>query len=140
MLKRVLVSLLVLVFSAVHVFAQTSVNNPIVQDRPSMVRATVEKVGVNGRIKRLVLNDGTKLKGFIKEINSDSFVLVDGYRVVGGRVEAVDKSNSAREIRFDEIREIRPFKGNKGGAIAVGVIVAAAGGGLLYLLGRSVSN
>lgn len=140
MLKRILVILVLVCFSVAWGFAQVPPRNQADQTKSIAIKEDVNRMGVNARVRRLVLTDGTRLKGFIKEIREESLILVDGYRVVNGRVEAVDRGNSFREIRFDEIREIKSFKGNKGGAIVVGVIVAAAGAGLLYVLGRSVSN
>ena len=103
------------------------------------IKNEVIRIGENRRIKRLILNDGTKLKGLIKEIRSDSFLLVDGYRIVQRKIIAVDKSNSAREIRFDQVSEIKPYR-NIGAGIVVGTIIVAIIGAALVAIGLVVSR
>ena len=97
------------------------------------IKNQIVRLGENRRIKALVLTDGTKLKGFIKEVKSDSVVLVSGYRIVDGRVVAEDTSNTAREIRFDQISQIKPYR-----SVISAVVVGVVQGGAVVLLKNRV--
>src|SRR4249919_3950289 len=108
MLKKTIVGILIINGLAGLVLAQVSPAGSTSQK--DFIKNEVIRIGENRRIKQLVLNDGTKLKGFIKEIRSDSFVLVNGYRIANSKVIAVDRSNSAREIRFDQVSKIKPYR------------------------------
>jgi hypothetical protein len=121
-MKKIIVGVLIIKCLLLPVFAQVSSSSSASQK--DITRNEVIRLGENRRIKRLVLNDGTILKGYIKEIKSDSLVLVDGYQIVGGKVVAVDKSNTAREVRFDQVREIKPYR-SLSGAIIIGAVGAA---------------
>jgi hypothetical protein len=135
MLKKIIVGILIINGLAGLVLAQVSPAGSTSQK--DFIKNEVIRIGENRRIKRLVLNDGTKLKGFIKEIRSDSFVLVNGYRIANSKVIAVDRSNSAREIRFDQVSEIKPYRNIAAGIVAgivVGTIIVAIVGAALVAI------
>ena len=141
MLKKIIVGILIINGLAGPVLAQVSPAGSTSQK--DSIKNEVIRIGENRRIKRLILNDGTKLKGFIKEIRSDSFLLVDGYRIVQGKIIAVDKSNSAREIRFDQVTEIKAYRNIAAGIVAgivVGAIIVAIVGAALVAIGLVVSR
>ena len=137
MWKKTAVGILITNLLVVPVLAQVSPASSTSQT--DSIKNEVIRIGENRRIERLILNDGTKLKGFIKEIRSDSFLLVDRYRIVQDKVIAVDKSNSAREIRFDQVSEIKPYR-NIGAGIVVGTIIVAIIGAALVAIGLVVSR
>jgi len=109
------------------------------QQTTTEIKDTVNKIGVNGRIKFVTLTDGRKLKGWIKEIKSDSFILVDGAKLVGSKIVAEDKTNSALEIQFTQIKEIKAYR-NIPGAVLGGIIIGAAGLGILALISLAGRN
>jgi len=121
-MKKVLVGVLIIKCAFLPVFAQVRPSSS--GSQKDITRNEVIRLGENRRIKRLVLKDGTILKGYIKEIKSDSFVLVDGYQIVDGKVVAVDNSNTAREVRFDQVKEITPYR-SLGSAVVIGAVGAA---------------
>jgi hypothetical protein len=123
MIKKATAVILVVISVFLPVLSQVNASNS--PSQKDTIRNEVIRMGENRRrIKRLVLNDGTQLKGFLKEIRSESFVLVDSYKIVDSKVVAVDKHNMAREVRFDEVRDIKPYR-SIGAGIVIGAIVAA---------------
>src|SRR4051812_14251718 len=137
MIKKATAVILVVTFVFLPVLAQVNASNS--PSQKDTIRNEVIQMGENRRIKRLVLDDGTELKGFIKEIRSDSFVLVDSYKIVDGKVVAVDKHNTAREIRFDQVRDITPYHSIASG-VMVGFIGGAAIAAVLILVGLPASK
>ena len=85
-------------------FSQVSnVNNAADTTR---IKEAVNKIGINHKVS-IKLLDGRKIKGFIKEINAASFIIVDSYRIVNNNVVAVDKTTSAAEVQFSQVKEIK---------------------------------
>lgn len=82
--------------------------------REEKARQAAAKVGTGSNAKVDVkLRDGSKLKGYITSVNSDSISLVD------------DKGGATRDVRFADIQEIKKRGGLSTGAkIAISTAVA----------------
>jgi poly-D-alanine transfer protein DltD len=130
-MRKCLVVLVTFHLSFLTAFAQTST---VSQSNVETIKATVKKLGTNRRLRSVVLKDGTKLKGFILEIKDESFVLVDSYEVSAGRVFAKAKKKAPREISYDEVDKLKPYK-TKGASIASGAVVAGVVVGIVVGIG-----
>jgi hypothetical protein len=139
-MRKCIVILIAVHLSFLTAFAQTRANT---QNDADAIKSVVAKLGPNSRLKSVVLNDGTRLKGFIFEVKDESFVLVDGYEVSGGQVFAKAKKKAPREIRYEDVSKIKPYKSvasGIGAGVMVGIVAAAIGIGALALLGVAGSK
>lgn len=138
MFKKIVCITLILGLANLVCFSQVS-NVKTTADSATRIKEAVNKIGINHKVSIKLLN-GNKINGFIKEIKSDSFIIVDGYKIVNNDVVAVDKANSAVEIQLSQVKEIKG-KGIGPGGKAIGVAVIVALGvvsfvAFVFLFGR----
>ncbi|MBX7173156.1 MAG: hypothetical protein K1X72_19460 [Pyrinomonadaceae bacterium] len=109
------------------------------QDNATQIKDAVNKIGENHKVEVKLL-DGRKIKGFIKQIKADSFIVVDGYEIINNNVVAVDKTNSAIEIQFSQVKQIKSKGIGAIGGSAIVVTIVAIGAGAVLLFGLLLSQ
>ena len=129
MLKKILIlSLIFLVLNlslSSVVFAETKTEKEA--KFAIKVKANIEKLGVGTESRvQVKLKDGTKVKGYVSQINESSFVVIE------------DKTGDSVEIPYPNAKQVKGNNLNTGIkiAIAAGIIIAL----LLWLnheLGKS---
>lgn len=89
-------------------------------DVPEMtaLRHVLVELGVNRKVD--LRTSTQRIKGRIQSLGSDSFTIAHGLR------------SRTEEVRFNEVREIKPA--GLSGAAKAGIVAGAAVGGLLLLL------
>lgn len=85
------------------------------QQRAEKIRADVKKrgVGKSARVEVRLL-DGTKMKGYIREADDDSFVVVDG------------KTAAAQTVSYEQVERVKGQGFSLGAKIGIGIGIAAA--------------
>ena len=79
------------------------------------VKAGIVKLGTGKDAKvQVKLKDGTKLKGYVSQINENSFVVVD------------EKTSAATEIPYPNARQVKGNNLSTGAKIAIGLGILAA--------------
>jgi hypothetical protein len=79
------------------------------------VKTGVAKIGTGKAAKiQVKLKDGTKLKGFVSEINENSFVVAD------------EKTGMTTEIPYPNARQIKGNNLSTGAKVAIGLGILAA--------------
>lgn len=81
------------------------------------VKANVTKLGAGKDAKiQVKLKDGTKLKGYVSQINENSFVVTD------------EKTDSSTEIPYSKAKQVKGNNLSTGVAIAIvaGILIAIA--------------
>lgn len=77
------------------------------------VRSEITKLGTgtNARIKVKLL-DGTKLKGYVSEVNEDSFTVLN------------DKTNTTTQILYSQAKQVKGKNNLTGTVIGVAIVIA----------------
>ncbi|MGI8468137.1 MAG: hypothetical protein ACR2N3_06770 [Pyrinomonadaceae bacterium] len=79
------------------------------------VKANIAKLGTGKDAKIAVkLKDGTKLKGYVSQINENSFVVVD------------EKTGSATEVPYPNAKQVKCNNLSNGAKVAIAVGILAA--------------
>lgn len=90
------------------------------------VKASVTKLGTGKEAKvQVKLKDGTKIKGYISEINENSFVVVD------------EKTGTSTEIPYPSAKQVKGNNLSNGVKLAIAIGIIAAVTTILILAGRS---
>ena len=90
------------------------------------VKANVIKLGTGKDAKvEVKLKDGTKIKGYIRQIYEDSFVVID------------DKTGASTEILYPQTKQVKGNNLNTGIKIAIGVGIALA---IILLIGYELPS
>lgn len=91
------------------------------------VKIDVSKLGTgkDARIQ-VKLKDGTKLKGYISQINENSFVVIE------------DKTGSSTEVSYPNAKQVRGNNLNTGVKIVIGVGIALALIALVAFIANSI--
>ena len=87
------------------------------------VKAGVKKLGVGESARIEVrLHDGTKLKGYVKEVSGESFAVFD------------TKSATTHTVRYDQVDRLKGKGLSTGAKVAIGFAIAFAvlGGLVIY--------
>lgn len=88
------------------------------------LKEKLAKLGTGEKAKVAVeLKNGSKVKGYISQVNPNSFVVTD------------EKSTATTEIQFSEVNKLAGRNMSTGTKIALGVGIAAAALALLVLIG-----
>lgn len=94
-------------------------------DKAAFVKAQVRKIGIGESfVVRVKLKDGTDLRGYLSQIENDSFTITD------------KATNKATSVSYGDVRSLKG-KGLPTAAkvlIAVGIGVAVTAGVLAYLV------
>ena len=126
MLKRIIsMSLIVLVMNlaVATVFAETKEEKDA--KFAEKVKANITKLGTGTDAKiQVKLKDGTKLKGYVNQINENSFVVVN------------ENAVTPTEIPYSQIRQVKGNNLSTGAKIAIGVAIAVV---VIFILSRTVS-
>ena len=120
-------SVVILVLNMVGIVPAYATSQDEAQARSQKVKEGIAKVGTGeGARVQLTLLDGRKLKGYVREADQDTFVVVD------------PKSGSATTVAYSEVKEINKHNslpsGAKTGLKAVAVVGAALGLSLLLVV------
>jgi hypothetical protein len=79
------------------------------------VKQGVNKIGIGEAARvEIKLYDGTKIKGFVKEINDDSFTVFNV------------KTNAEQNIPYPQVKQIKGHNLSTGAKIAIGLGILAA--------------
>jgi hypothetical protein len=113
MLKKYLSLALVVILA--HVFlampARAQGNNQTIEK----IKIKVAKLGVGEKAKATIhLKDGTKIKGYIAQVNESDFVVRDR------------KTNDPRTVSFQEVAKVDSNKGHSGRNLGLGIAIGAA--------------
>jgi hypothetical protein len=108
MYKRILS--LIFIFSCFNFVSYANNRTKPNQQNGTEIKDAVAKIGENGRVK-----------------------MVDGYRIDGSQVVAVDKTNSAIEIQYSQVKEFKADRNVPAGIIS-GVTVGVVGGGVVAVI------
>lgn len=125
MLKRFLsVSVIVLLLNMFWVIPAYAKSQDDAQARTQKVKEAIVKLGTGEEARvQLALRDGKKLKGYVREADQDTFVVVDS------------KTGAATTVAYSEVKEIKSNKLASGAKIGLKVAaVVGIGIGLSLLL------
>ena len=123
-----LVGLLLSASCARHAVANTPPQSQSAA-RAEKVKSGVRKVGTgeDSRVEVKLL-DGSKLKGYVREIGEDNFVVVE------------KKTGAAQTVRYEQVERLKGTGMSTGTKVAIGFAVAALTLGTLALIGLSMSD
>ena len=127
MLKKMLSMLLiglVMNLGIVAVFAETTAEKEA--KFAEKVKANITKLGTgkDARVE-VKLRDKTKLKGYVSQINENSFVVVE------------DKTGNASEVPYPNAKQVKGNNLSNGVKLAIGIGLIAAFIAIIYIAGRS---
>lgn len=112
--KRILSAVLAVLLINLISYAQAGVGVKPNDDKAAdKIFSTVFKLGVDAsRLVKVILRDGTELKGYIREINNDDFVLVG------------DGTGTANKLTYRQVKQVKPYqsRGRKVGS-ALGYVL-----------------
>lgn len=78
------------------------------------IKSGINKLGAGKEVRvKLKMKDGTRLKGYISEINEDSFIVVDS-------------SGKADSVSYSGVKRVTGKNNLNGTKIALGVLIAVA--------------
>lgn len=106
------------------VFAKDSSDKEAEFAEKVKVNITKLGTGIDAKVK-LKLKDGTKLKGYISQINADSFVVVN------------EKSGAISEVSYSSPKQVKGNNLSGGVALAIGIGLIAAFVIIIFVAGRS---
>lgn len=76
------------------------------------IKANITKLGTGKNAKvKVKLKDGTKLKGFVSQINADGFVVMN------------EKNNTTTEVAYKNAKQVKGNNLSTGVKIAIGVVI-----------------
>lgn len=100
--------------------------NPKEDKFAEKVKANIAKLGTGKDAKiQVKLKDGTKLRGYISQINENSFLLVD------------EKTNISAEILYPNAKQVKGHNLSTGAKIAIGVGIVAGILIAFYIIGAN---
>lgn len=115
MLKKIIAALMIGLVTNLAVFANETNKEKEFSEK---VKSEILKLGTGSDAKITVkLKDGTKIKGYVSEIRSDSFLVVN------------EKNGNATEVQYSQPKQVRGNNLSKGTiigitlGIAVGIII-----------------
>lgn len=113
MIKNILSMLLIVLvmnLGVVTAFAETKAEKEA--KFAEKVKANVIKLGTGTEAKiQVKLKDGTKLKGYVSQINENNFVVVD------------EKTGTATEVPYPQTKQVKGNNLSTGVKIAIGVAI-----------------
>lgn len=106
---------LILTILVINLALSTSVFAGTKEDKTAKnaekVKTEITKLGVGTDAKiQVKLKDGTKLKGYVSQINENSFVVVD------------DKTGNASEVPYPNAKQVKGNNLSSGTVILIGVV------------------
>ena len=117
------VSVIVLLLNMVGVVPAYAQSQDDAQARSQKVKEAIVKLGTGEGAKvQLTLRDGRKLKGYVREADQDTFVVVD------------PKTGAATTVAYPEVKEIKGSKFLSGARIGLGVAAAVGIGVALSIV------
>ncbi|MEO5857857.1 MAG: hypothetical protein ABIR33_02800 [Pyrinomonadaceae bacterium] len=90
------------------------------------VRSNIQKLGQGKEARvQVKLKDGTKLKGYVSQINEDSFLVMN------------DATGTATDVPYSQTKQVKGNNLSNGAWIAIGVGILAAVIAIIILAGNS---
>lgn len=111
--RRILSAVLAALLMNLVCYAQTGAATAQGDKEADKVYATVFRLGVDGsRPVKVTMRDGTKLIGYIREINDDEFVLV------------ADETRAVNRLTYTQVKQVKPYESKRrkvGSALGYGL-------------------
>lgn len=112
MLKKLVVMLLVGLMSNLAVFADGGKKEKAFAEK---VKTEVAKLGTGTDAKvRVTLKNGSKVKGYVKEVTDEGFVVIN------------EKTDAAVEVSYSQAKQVKGNNLSTGAKIAIGIGIAVA--------------
>lgn len=113
MYRRILSAVLAVLLMNLVCYAQTGATTTKDEKEAGKVYSTVFRLGVDGsRPVKVTMRDGTKLIGYIREINDDDFVLV------------ADEIRTVNRLTYRQVKNVKPYESKRkrvGSALGYGL-------------------
>lgn len=123
-ISAILITVILIQAGSYVVFAQDKSAKKIEQ-----LKEKLDKLGTGEKARvGVILKNGSKVKGYVSQVNANSFVVTD------------EKSAATTEIQFSDVNKLAGRNMSTGTKIALGFGIAAVALALLVLIGFHYSD